>query len=52
MAELWTVPEVAVILADPTPTPAARPPELIVASKGALEDQAADAVKSCVLPSE
>ncbi len=51
-AEPWTVPEVAVILADPMPTPAARPPEPIVATGAALEDQVADAVKSCVLPSE
>jgi hypothetical protein len=50
-AELWIVPEVAVMLAAPMPTPAATPPEEIDATEAALEDQAADAVKSCVLPS-
>jgi len=44
-------PEVAVIVADPTATPLASPVKLTVATAAAEETQAAELVRSCVLPS-
>jgi hypothetical protein len=43
---------VAVIVAEPCPTPVASPRLLIVATDGALEDQLTWLVRSCVLLSE
>ena len=50
-AEPCADPEVAVILAVPTPTPTARPFEPTDATPVAVDDHVADEVKSWVLPS-
>ena len=51
VAEPVMLPEVAVMLATPTPTPVAKPPVLIEATVGVSEDQVTEAVTSCVLKS-
>jgi hypothetical protein len=51
LAELVTEPEVAVIVVVPEATLVAYPAAFIVATAGTDDAQAADCVKSCVLPS-
>ena len=51
LAEFEIVPEVAVMLAEPTPRPLASPELEIFATLGVSDDHEADAVRSCVLPS-
>ena len=51
VVELVTEPEVAVIVAAPTPVPLAEPAAEIVATAGDEELQFTELVKFCVLPS-